>query len=102
MHGQRENRCNAHAKSTVIPNGVPSSSLRAYLLPIDTLDESTRDETPDLRSFEACYYRTDRVNISLSHAQLQHTDLLYERLKAIVGRYRDNEDFDRCDQGWEG
>lgn len=41
------------AKSTVQPNGVPSSSLRAYFLPIDAPESSTRDAMPYLRSLRA-------------------------------------------------
>lgn len=37
-------------KSTVIANGVPSSSFRAYLLPIDALELSIRLEMPIVRS----------------------------------------------------
>ena len=42
----------------VIPKGVPSSSLRAYLRPIETPDESTFEKTPALRNLAA----VDRVN----------------------------------------
>jgi len=41
------------AKSTVIPNGVPSSSFLAYRFPIDVLESSTRENTPPLRSLDA-------------------------------------------------
>lgn len=37
------------SKSTVIPSGVPSSSFRAYRLPIDALDESTLLAMPKKR-----------------------------------------------------
>jgi len=37
----------------VIPKGVPSSSLRAYLRPIETPDESTFEKTPALRNLVA-------------------------------------------------
>jgi len=96
--GKWEGRRDSHAKSTVIPNGVPSSSLRAYLLPIDTLDESTREETPDLRSFDAVVIRGDGVSITVSHQKRsERTDFLHERLKAVVRRYWNDEDFDGCD-----
>jgi hypothetical protein len=83
--GKWERGRDSHAKSTVIPNGVPSSSLRAYLLPIDTLDESTREETPDLRSFDAVVLQRDGVSITISHRKRPgRTDFLHERLKAVV------------------
>lgn len=44
---------NALAKSTVQPKGVPSSSLRAYFLPMDAPESSTRDAMPNLRSLRA-------------------------------------------------
>ena len=37
----------------VMPKGVPSSSLRAYLRPIETPDESTFETTPALRNLAA-------------------------------------------------
>lgn len=37
----------------VMPKGVPSSSLRAYLRPIETPDESTFEKTPALRNLVA-------------------------------------------------
>ena len=41
------------AKSSVTPNGVPSSSLRAYRFPIDVFESSTRENTPALRNLDA-------------------------------------------------
>lgn len=32
-----------HAKSSVSPNGVPSSSLRAYRFPMEVFESSTRE-----------------------------------------------------------
>jgi len=46
-------RSDVHAKSSVTPKGVPSSSLRAYRLPIDVFESSTREKTPALRNLEA-------------------------------------------------
>jgi len=43
----------SQAKSSVTPNGVPSSSLRAYRFPIEVLESSTREKIPALRSFDA-------------------------------------------------
>ena len=48
-----DNVVDSQAKSSVRPNGVPSSSFRAYRLPIEVLESSTREKTPALRSFEA-------------------------------------------------
>ncbi len=36
------------SKSTVIPNGIPISSVREYLLPIEPLLSSTLWDTPDI------------------------------------------------------
>ena len=41
------------AKSNVTPNGVPSSSFRAYRFPIDVFESSTRENTPALRNLDA-------------------------------------------------
>ena len=41
------------AKSSVTPNGVPSSSLRAYRFPIDVFESSTREKTPAFRNLDA-------------------------------------------------
>ena len=52
------------AKSSVTPNGVPSSSLRAYRFPIDVFESSTRENTPALRNLEAKTSRPPEQNIS--------------------------------------
>lgn len=44
---------NLQAKSKVTPNGVPSSSFRAYRLPIDVLESSTLENTPAFRNLDA-------------------------------------------------
>jgi hypothetical protein len=49
------------SKSTVIPNGVPSSSFLAYLLPIDAPDESRLLEIPRARR-RAEIFRTNGLN----------------------------------------
>ena len=46
------------------PNGVPSSSFRAYRLPIEAFESSTREAIPRLRNFcETC--ETSGLNSAL-------------------------------------
>jgi hypothetical protein len=46
-------RGDVQAKSIVRPYGVPNSSFRAYRLPMEVLESSTREKTPALRSLAA-------------------------------------------------
>ena len=55
------------AKSIVNPNGVPNSSFRAYRLPIEVLESSTREKTPALRSFAATGVHNQRQGNGEDH-----------------------------------
>ena len=52
----------SHAKSSVTPNGVPSSSFRAYRFPIDVFESSTRENTPPFLSFDAKQQNKAHIN----------------------------------------
>lgn len=72
------------AKSRVTPKGVPNSSFRAYRLPIDVFESSTRENTPALRNFEAA--KKDRLSENremIGPAKLL-TNFLYERIKFLL------------------
>ena len=76
---------NVQAKSRVTPKGVPNSSLRAYRLPIDVFESSTRENTPAWRNFEAA--KKDRLNKSgemIGPAKLL-TNFLYKKIKFFFG-----------------
>ena len=98
----------SEAKSTVQPNGVPSSSLRAYFLPIDAPESSTREAIPILRILRAArQFCRDTMASSPDGKQGgckdhkkrcelrgEHTDVVNERPQCRVLRDGDNETLD--------
>lgn len=86
------------------PNGVPSSSLRAYFLPIEADESSTRLAMPSLRIFRA----VNKSGMGSGRATQQSaparglTDIVDERAESRVLADSDDEALDRGNEGWEG
>ena len=83
---------NVQAKSIVQPKGVPNSSFRAYFLPIEALESSTRLATPSLRIFRARHELISAASCTFEF--YIRTDFVDESAEAGILRDGDNEAFD--------
>lgn len=93
---KKKNR-HVHAKSIVTPYGVPSSSFRAYRLPIDVFESSTREKIPARRNLVASPQ-------SMSQSQKSKTKLTnfqHQRLKLQPGTQGNNQDLGGSNQRWK-
>jgi hypothetical protein len=88
----------------VQPKGVPSSSLRAYFLPIEADESSTRLAMPSLRIFRAVKRSTmGSVRATQKSAPARGlTDIVDERAESRVLADGDDEALDRGNEGGEG